>query len=173
MIEELIKSILKRYLKITNFEAKVLSVDKANDTIVVQAEDAPEITGVKLKSIISDENSKLIVYPVIGSYVTVSLLHNMDTEAYVTQVSEVDEIITNCTQITYNGGNKGGLVNWPDAKAQLDKTNEVVQAIVNALKNWSPVASDGGAALKAFFNIQLGTKEIGDFDGLEDETIKH
>ncbi len=173
MFEELFKTMFKRYVKRINFEAKVISVDKAADTCVVQPEDAPEITGVKLKSIIGNTTHKLVVYPKPDSYVTVSLLHNLDTEAYVTQVSEVDEILCDCESVIFNGGTKGGLVNWPDAKEQLDKTNEVLQAVVDSLKNWVPVASDGGAALKTYFNLQLGAKVKGNFNGLEDTKIKH
>lgn len=173
MIEELIKSVVKRYVKTINFEAKVLSVDKTKDTCVIQAEDAPEIEGVKLRSILGDVATKLIVYPKVNSYVIVSLLYNMDAEVYVSQVSEVDEIITNCEQITYNGGENGGLVKVNELKTQLDKTNDVVNTIVNSLKNWITVPNDGGAALKTLFNANIGIKVVGDFSGIENEKIKH
>lgn len=173
MLEELIKSVLKRYSKTKNFEGEVLSVDEVKETCVVKPVDGPELLGVRLKSIIGNTATKLVIVPKVGSYVTVSVLNNIDTETYVTQFSEVEKIITNCDQVIYNGGNKGGLVNWPDAKVQLDKTNEVLQVIVDSLKNWVPVASDGGAALKTYFNTQLGVKTKGNFDNLEDQRVKH
>lgn len=173
MIEELIKSILKRYLKVINYEAKVISVDKEADTCTVQAEDAPEIEGVKLRSMLGSSTYKLIVYPVVGSYVMVSVINNLENELFVSQVSEVDEIVTDCEQITYNGGEHGGLVNWPDLKEQLDKTNEVVNAIKQAMTNWVVVPNDGGAALKTLFNAAIAGKTTGIYEDLEDTKIKH
>ena len=173
MLEELIKSVLKRFSKTRNYEGEVVSVDEVKETCVVKPVDAPELLGVRLKSIIGNTTTSLVIIPKVGSYVTVSVLNNIETETYVTQFSEVEKILTNCDNVIYNGGTKGGLVNWPDAKVQLDKTNEVLQAVVDALKNWTPVASDGGAALKTFFNLQLGSKTKGDFNNLEDTKVKH
>lgn len=173
MIRELLKTLIKEELVVINFEAKVISVDKDKDTCVVQAEDAPEIEGVKLRSIIGNIATKLIVYPVVNSYVTVSCLHNMPNELYVSQVSEVDEIITNCEQVTYNGGENGGLVNWPDLKTQLDKTNEVVDAIKEAMTNWVVVPNDGGGALKTLFNAAIAGKTTGNYEDLEDTKFLH
>lgn len=173
MLEELIKSIFKRLSKTRNYEGEVVSVDEVKETCVVKPVDAPELLGVRLKSIIGNTTTRLVIIPKVGSYVTVSVLNNIETETYVTQFSEVDKILTNCENVIYNGGDKGGLVNWPDAKEQLDKTNEVLQAVVDSLKNFVPVAGDGGAALKTFFNTTLGTKTKGNFEDLEDTTIKH
>jgi hypothetical protein len=94
-------------------------------------------------------------------------------EFYVSQVSEVEEIIINCDKVVYNGGHKGGLVNWPDVKAELDKTNEVVNIIKQTLSTWAPAAGDGGAALKLAFNTAIAGKNTGDFAGKEDNTVKH
>ncbi len=173
MIRELLKALIKEEIVVINFEAKVISVDKDKDTCVVQAEDAPEIEGVKLRSIIGNITTKLIVYPKVSSYVTVSVLHNMPNELYVSQVSEVDEIATNCEQVTYNGGEHGGIVNWPDLKTQLDKTNEVVNAIVESLTTWVPIANDGGTALKTKAIAELAGKTTGVYTDLEDTKIKH
>lgn len=177
MIEELFKVYLKRfglrYMKPISYEAVVISVNEVNETCVVQAEDAPELSGVKLKSIIGNTTTKLILVPKVNSYVIVSLLNNMETEAYVAQVSEVEKIITDCEQVVYNNGEKGGLLNWPDAKEQLEKTNAVLQDVVNSMKNWVPVPNDGGNALKVFFNAQLGIKTVGDYNNLEDTRVKH
>jgi hypothetical protein len=173
MLEELIKSVLKRFSKTRNYEGEVVSVDEVKETCVVKPVDAPELLGVRLKSIIGNTTTSLVIVPKVGSYVTVSVLNNIETETYVTQFSEVEKILTNCDNVIYNGGSKGGLVNWPDAKVQLDKTNEVLQVVVDSLKNFVPVAGDGGAALKTYFNTQLGVKTVGDFDNLEDTKVKH
>jgi hypothetical protein len=86
---------------------------------------------------------------------------------------EFDKWLLSCDNVIINDGTNGGLVNWPAAKEQLDKTNEVVQALVDALKNWVVVPNDGGAALQAYATAQLAGKAIGDFDDLEDTKVKH
>jgi hypothetical protein len=70
-------------------------------------------------------------------------------------------------------GSYGGLVKAPELKIQLDKTNEVVNAIVNALTTWTPVANDGGAALKTAATATIGTKVVGDYSNIENEDITH
>jgi hypothetical protein len=172
-MEEVFKMFFKRYFKATNIEGKVISVDKVKDTCVVKPEDGPEIPGVKLKSVISNATTKLVVYPKVDSYVTIGRLYNMELECFVAQVSEVDEIRTNCENVIYNGGDNGGLVNWPAVKDELDKTNEVVNIIKQTLGTWVPVGGDGGAALKTAFNAAIVGKNVGDFDNKEDTKVKH
>jgi hypothetical protein len=173
MIEELIKRVAGRLIHIINFEAEVISVDDAKDTCVVKPVDGPQLEGVKLKSILSDAESKFVIYPKLGSYVTCSILQNIPTECYVTQFSEIDKVTWNCEEIVINGGSNGGLVNWTAVKAELDKTNAVVSAMAEALKNFIPVGGDGGAALKTLATTNLTGKNVGNFDNKEDTKVKH
>lgn len=175
MLEDLIKSILKRYSKTKNFEGEVVSVDELKETCVVKPVDAPELFGVRLKSIIGTTSSRLVIIPKVGSYVTVSVLNNIETETYVTQFSEVDKILTNCENVIYNEGSKGGLVNWPDAKVQLEKTNELLQALIGAI-NGAPIPEPGSgspSALQAALKGALVGKQLGDYSNLEDTKVKH
>jgi hypothetical protein len=172
-MEELFKMLFNRYFRIPSFEAVVVSVDKEKDTIVCKPEDSPEIPGVKLKSILSDQESKLVIYPAVGSFVTITRLHNLPLDFFVSQYSQVEEIVTNCDKVVYNGGTNGGLVNWPEAKAELDKTKEVVEAIKTALTNWVVVGGDGGGALKVAFTAAIAGKTVGNYDDKEDLKVKH
>jgi hypothetical protein len=172
-IEEFIKKSAGRLIKVINFEAEVVSVDKTKDTIVVKPAEGDDIPDVKLKSILSNNTKKIVLYPAEGSFVTVSLLRNSEVDFYVTGYSEVEEAVINCDNIVINGGANGGLVNWSSVKEQLDKTNEVVQALVNSLTGWTPVANDGGAALQIYANGQLAGKSVGNYADKEDTKVKH
>jgi hypothetical protein len=173
MIEELIKRVAGKLIKVINFEAEVISVDQVKDICVVKPVDGSEIDGVKLKSILSDAASKFVIYPKVGSFVTVSILQNMETECYVSQYSEIEKIVLNTDVIVINNGDNGGLVNWPSVKAELDKTNQVVNALVQSLTGFTPVPNDGGNALKIYATSQLSGKQVGDYNDKEDTKFKH
>ena len=108
-------------------------------------------------------NSVMII-PTEGSVVFVQPINN--ATGYIAMFSAAESI-------KLLDGSYGGLTKTQELKTQLDKTNEVVQAIVDALSNWTPVANDGGAALKTFFITTLGAKVVGDFEDIENEKITH
>jgi hypothetical protein len=174
MIEELIKKIAGRMFHVINFEAEVVSVDQDKDTCVVQAVDGDKIDEVKLKSILSDQESKFVLYPKVGSFVTCSILQNLPTECYVSQYSEIDKVVWNCEEIIINGGDKGGLVNWTDAKAQHDLVKNFITAFKNTLTTPIPEAGNGApSAFQAALNTALGSIQAPNFDNLEDTKVKH
>ena len=120
-----------------------------------------EIGEVRLQA---DASNGVLIVPVVGSVVIVAPLY--DAEFIVLMYSAVDSI-------KMLDGSYGGLVKAPELKTQLDKTNEVVNAIVNALTTWTPVANDGGAALKTAATAAIGTKVVGDYSNIENEDITH
>lgn len=69
-------------------------------------------------------------------------------------------------------GNTDNLVRYSKLKEDLDKTNDVINAIVNSLKNWTTAPSDGGAALKAYFLTELGIKVVGTYESSKIDEIK-
>lgn len=175
MLEEIFKALFKRYYKVTNFEAKVLSVDKDNDTCVVQADDEPELSGVKLKTMIGTSTYKLIVYPLVGSYVTVSRLHNLEMEAYVSQVSEVDEIVTNCEQITFNGGTNEGLVKVVELTARINAIETKVNDVISKFNGHvhSGVTTGPGSSAVTPQQITSGNLSQTDKNQIQNPKIKH
>ena len=73
----------------------------------------------------------------------------------------------------FNDGTKGGLPNWPEVVAELNKTKDLVNTIKSVLTGWTVVPGDGGAALKAFAATQLAAKVAGVYENKEDLTVKH
>lgn len=173
-IEEYIKRTAGRLVKVINFEATVVSVDKAKDTCVIEPAEGDTIPDVKLKSVMSDNTKKIVCYPAVGSFVTVSLLRNSNIDFYVTAYSEVEEMVINCDTVKINGGDNGGLVKWTSAKGQHDKT----KALLNAIKNVcsTPVNEPGNGAPSAFqaaLNAAIAALQTPDFENLEDTKVKH
>lgn len=151
--------------------ATVQSVNEAEFTCDLVDDDGLEFFDVRLR-------------PVLDAKESITLVPKVDTWALAVRIEdgedwmliacgEVEKLLTKCDQVVYNGGTKGGLVNWPDAKAQIEKTNEVVQAIVQVFSTWVPVPLDGGAALKTAMTTALTGKTLGNFNGLEDTRVKH
>jgi len=117
-----------------------------------------------LVKIMAGETTGMYMKPKVGSVVCVSM--TSDFNGVIVGFSELDEIVM-------LDGSYGGLTKTPTLKAELDKTNEVVQALVDSLTGWTVVASDGGAALKAFATAQLSGKAIGDFNDIESDKVTH
>jgi hypothetical protein len=120
-----------------------------------------DLYGVRLQAATSNG---ILLKPKAGSIVVITPI--TDFEFVVVMFSDIDEI-------TLMDGSFGGLTKTQELKTQLDKTNAVVQAIVDTLQQWTPVSNDGGAALKAFFPTKLLTKTVGDFSDIENSKIIH
>lgn len=108
-----------------------------------------------------------VLEPKDGSYV--ALTTTSETTGFVSMVSEVN-------QIYLNGDNEGGLVKVQDLVTKLNDLENKVNSILSTIgTSWTPVPNDGGAALKALFNLsplniplQLSTQTE-----LENIKIKH
>lgn len=70
------------------------------------------------------------------------------------------------------GGNDDNFVRYSELKNEYDKTKDVVDTISNTLKTWTPVSSDGGAALKAAYTAAIGVKTTGDISTCKIDEIK-
>lgn len=162
-ISELIKQISDNKHKVYADLARVISVDKEAFTCdVALLNEEPDLYGVSLN--VEHSEQGLIAFPKVDSIVVVNYL-NRDN-AFVALTSEVDSV-----QI--HGNRFGGLIKVEELRKELDKTNAVVNALVNSLKSFTPVSGDGGAALKAFATSQIGAKQVGSWDKLENEEVNH
>ena len=117
---------------------KVESVD--GETCTVSVGDL-KLTGVRLRSVVNGEASKLLITPKTGSYVTVIDLSGELRETEVLGYSEIEaididtgsDININCNgdtnidckgTINFNGGNNDGLV---QINKLTEKLNQLVQ----------------------------------------------
>jgi len=61
------------------------------------------------------------------------------------------------------------MVRGDELKTNLDKSNEVVQTILDTINTWSPIPGDGGASLKVAIKLALLGKTLGNFDKIKSE----
>jgi hypothetical protein len=172
-----IKELIKKLAGTDNLEVvslvkcTILSVNEGEGTAVCEplsSKIQSEIT-VQL-SLENGDNIECV--PSVGSSVLLGITNN---DLFILlSVSDCDKIFISSNElIQLNGGEFGGLIKIEELKTQLEKTNAVVNALADSLKNWTPVPNDGGAALKAFAMSQIGIKTTGNFDNIENESITH
>ena len=140
--------------------ATVISVEGDTCTVSMGGSDT-EVEGVRLQM---DGSSGVLYTPAEGS--TVLLAKISDFDFAVIMFSELSEV-------KFLDGSFGGLTKTKELKTQLDKSNEVLQLIAQALTTWTPVSNDGGAALKAAVTAALAGKAVGNFSNIENENVTH
>jgi hypothetical protein len=133
-----------------------------NTCDVTPIDGSPNVLGVRLSS--ESDNTNFLPIPSVGSVVIVGMIDN--EMGVVIMFGKLDSI-------KIHGDQYGGLTKTQELKTQLDKTNQVLQAVVNSLTGWTPVANDGGASLKAYASTQLAGKTIGDYSNIENTSVKH
>jgi hypothetical protein len=160
-LREAILQIVTDPLKMKDMKlAKVISVSGYVCTVKT-INDEVELSGVRLQTA---DAAGMYLKPAVDSIVMIANIADYDFA--VIMYSELESI-------KLLDGSYGGLTKTQELKTQLDKTNEVLQAVVDSLKNWVVVPNDGGAALKTFFNTQLGVKVVGDYSQIENTDITH
>jgi len=164
-IAELIKQLAGQndeFSEIYAVPCTVKSYDGSAKTCVCSPSNGDaDLIDVRLQA---DDGNSFYVVPRVGSAVMVQPINNMT--GFIVMFSQVESI-------QFLDGSFGGLTKTQELKTQLDKTNEVINAIVNSLQNWTPVSNDGGAALKTYFATQISGKTIGDYSGIENGKITH
>jgi len=170
-VRKLLKKMASEVGPAVSLLAEVKSVDETELTCVLTDDDGLEFFDVRLTPVV-DGNVSFTIIPKINTWALAVRMEDSD-DWLVLSVGEAQKVLLKCDEVVINDGSKGGLVNWPDTKTQLDKNNAVVQALVNAVTNWTPVPNDGGSALKTLMTAQLAGKTLGSYEDLEDTKVKH
>lgn len=165
--EELIRTLRDMFKAPVVIEpGTVVSVNEDDLTCVVNPTDGPQIFDVRLKAAIDGVKDGVVQIPTLNSTVLIAMIGNEANTRFIIAFGSVSKIVI-------NGGSKGGLINIQTLIEQLNKTNEVVNAIKNSLTGWTPMPNDGGAALKTYATSQIGSKATGDFSNMEDNKVLH
>lgn len=115
----------------------------------------------------NDAKKGIVITPISGSLVIVSRIGDSD-ELFVEMFSEVESVV-------FDGGENGGLAITPKLVQELNKNNELLQAIVTVLLG-SPIPEPGNgspSALQTALKGAVSGKKIGDFSKIENSKIKH
>ena len=178
----IIRRIAQQGQRPTIIVGQVTARDDEARTIDVQPSDgSAPLLGVALQSTAAGTTG-IIARPAIGSTVAVAMLTGYDA-GFCILTDDVESIeykvgdstmVLSADGIVINGGSLGGMVK---VEALADKLNAIEQDL-NTLKNvfstWSPVAQDGGSALKAAAETWAGsTLATTSADDLSDPNVTH
>jgi hypothetical protein len=149
--------------------ATVTEVDEEKLTCTVELLfDETEIPNVRLKAAVDLVTDGMVQIPVVDSTVLVAMINNDIENRCIVAFSQVEKVLF------FNGEN-GGLVNWPDAKEQLDKVKQLLTLFMNIVTG-PPINEPGSGSPSAFqaaLNGALNGKPLPSFEDLEDEKVKH
>jgi len=110
----------------------------------------------------------LIVKPTLNTDCLIAILEGQESVTWLLHASEVDAMV-------FNGGENGGLTITPELKTQLDKTNELLQAVITVLTG-TPIPEPGNgspSALQTALKSAITEKALGDYSQIEDTKITH
>lgn len=149
---------------ITIYQGIVNSVDGCKCEVQVGRIAIPD---VRLRASEMDDDGEMLVTPKVGSAVTIGSLSGDLSQLVVLQVDHIETIVI-------NGGKLGGLINIEQLTSKLNAIEDAINTLKDGMKSWTPVAQDGGAALKAaiaaWMSRGLVKSKRGDY---EDEKIRH
>ena len=146
--------------------AEVKQVDDTTCTVII---DDLELSDVRLRAVVNEEESGIVVTPKVGSMVMITdLSHGAMRDWAVIMYSEIDNI-------TINGGKNNGIINIQDL---TDKLNALVDWCKNHTHDGVITAVSGGSGLPATGTPGNTGKPIttpNDFDksDYEDDKITH
>ena len=142
---------------------KVESVD--GETCTVTVGDL-KLTDVRLRSVVNNEESKILITPKTGSYVTLIDLSGELRETEVIGYSEIEaidietggDININCNgTVFFNKGKNEGMVIAQKVTDKLNALENEINKLKTVFSTWSPVVYDGGAVLKTLVTAQWAT----------------
>ncbi len=148
-IQLLIDSIIKR-VPVSISVGAVKELDKEQRTCTVEREGRPELTNVRLNSVISDHSDHFTVFPKIGSYVLCVMIDEPGN-CYLLATSEPEEIafkigsselVAGKDEILFNTGKLGGLVKIDELVDWMGNVYSDLQTLKTQLST-HPVAGNG------------------------------
>jgi hypothetical protein len=138
----LIERIVSRLRK-PNTICEVVSVDKAKNTCQLKETGSNKtIANARLLSVVDDFEKKFVVYPKVGSLVSIAYLFGGSDKCIVTKYSEVDEILL-------NGDEFGGLAKTEKIAQRLTRAEEAIEQLRDDFNQHThtTACTAGGAAV--------------------------
>lgn len=147
----------------------VSEVDKENRKMnAIGVSDDLEYYGIQLGMGTFD------IYPKARTSCLVGIVEGQETDAFIISAEEVEEIhIRAAKAITFNDGQLGGLVKVEALVERLNAVEKDINSFKQALSGWTPVANDGGGALKTAISSYAGQKLAEtERKNIENESVK-
>lgn len=153
----------------------IQSVNSDNRTCVVKPNDgAPILNDVSLEADYDESESKgFYVVPATESNVIVTF--KSKDYGYLSAWTQIDNVVAKQGEWIFNRGDNLGLVKVTELTERLNDLEDLFTQLQQDFTNWTPVAQDGGAALKAVISTGFGVAQIPDSEvsDFENEDVKH
>ena len=172
-------------------EGKIVNTDEAETKFVCDVQmltdGNPTYLQVPLK-VLQGSQASFIEIPNMGSYCLISFRDGNKDRPQILFVDSVLKILVNCSSIKietnsfiinsdstiFNEGLNGGLTKVAELTQKLNNLEDNVNNLKDVFTGWTPVPSDGGAALKTAAATWAGDKLTKTEQAeIEDTTITH
>lgn len=167
-MKEIVNQYIESYLRNEKFYsdlAKVISVDDTTKKAVVELLNSDLQVKARTQASINCTGG-FYIKPSVGSFVVVNWINKK--LSVIVLYSEVDAII-------FQNGTNGGLTITPELKTQLDKTNNLLTALINIISG-APIPEPGNSApsaLQAALSAALTGQNLGDYNNIENDKFTH
>ncbi len=116
------------------------------------------------------------VKPAKNSVCLIGILEGKEALTFLINAENIELVEVKTKDIiTINGGKNGGLTITPKLVQELNKTNQVLQAVITILTG-APIPEPGNnspSALQGALSLALTGKQVGDFSEIENKKITH
>lgn len=103
----------------------------------------------------------IVIYPTVATLCLVGIVERLESNCFLISATEVDKIeITSSTEIILNGGMLGGMVKVQGVTDRLNLIEKDINQLKQGFASWSPIAQDGGKALKTMLTSYFGSKLV-------------
>lgn len=163
---------------------RVLSVDEDKLTCIVKPIGGDPEIKARLKSAVDEKEGYFLLIPEVDSSVLVGLINNDETKSFVLSFGQLSKLhvligsqrlVMNSEGWVFNEGNNGGLTITPKLVQELEKTNQLIQAILTVINGASiPEPGNGSpSALQVALKSAIVGKSLGNYSSIENDEIKH
>lgn len=141
-----------------NFNKSVKNISIKSDDLQHETKKAKFTTETVFEVVSSaDAKIKALAVNIEASTVDVAGVTSITGATTITGATAISGALTVSGAVAMGGGTNGGIPKGAAVSSELNKLVTEVNKIVKALKDWSPVREDGGAALKA---LTSGIEEL-------------
>jgi hypothetical protein len=140
--------------------AKVKAVNIGEKTIDLVDDDNAEsfYEGVRLNPVV-DSTKGLTIFPKIGTWCLAVRIEDSE-EWMAVAFGEVQTFSLNAVETIFNDGLNDGLVKLNPLLEKINNLENEVNSLKQILLAWTPVPSDGGAALKTAVSTWAATNMV-------------